>query len=518
MLKSSLQLKLGQQLTMTPQLQEAIRLLQLPILDLRAHIQAALDENVMLEVEEADTPADDADDAVEPPRVDGDRPEYEDTPFDGRDEGAEPVVTAEAEWEDTQRTGPADAPRNFEPPTSFEYADRSEETLRDHLLWQLELANVDQRITAIGQAIIDAITDDGYLADDLGTICATLAPDVATSPAEVEQVLTGLVQQFEPTGVGARSIGECIRLQLEQLTSDTPGRALALTLAVEHLALVAESDLAELERRAGASVEDLESALALVRACHPRPGAAVFAPAAEYVVPDVFVRRRDGQWVVELNNSMSPQLRVNQLYAGCLGRGDEYDALKVQLQEARWLIRSLEIRNETLLKVALTIVHRQAEFFEHGEEHMRPMVLRDVAEAIGMHESTVSRVTTRKYMHTPRGIFEFRYFFSSRVAAGENVQSSTAVRAKIRKLVSSEDPDKPVSDSQIAEMLSADGIVVARRTVAKYREALKISSSSDRKRRTTRVAGMGAHLARQCAQGASRKSDASRKPDARSTS
>ena len=211
--------------------------------------------------------------------------------------------------------------------------------------------------------------------------------------------------------------------------------------------------------------------------------AAVFAPAAEYVVPDVFVRRQDGQWVVELNNSMSPRLRVNQLYAGSLGRGEEYDALKAQLQEARWLIRSLEIRNETLLKVALAIVQRQTEFLEHGEEHMRPMVLRDVAEAIEMHESTVSRVTTNKYMHTPRGVFEFRYFFSSHVAGDEGEQSSTAVRAKIRKLVSAENPEKPLSDSQIAQLLSEGGVTVARRTVAKYREAMKIPSSSDRKRK-----------------------------------
>jgi RNA polymerase sigma-54 factor len=228
--------------------------------------------------------------------------------------------------------------------------------------------------------------------------------------------------------------------------------------------------------------EELDAAILLVRSCHPRPGASIFAPAAEYIVPDVFVRRSDGHWVVELNNAVSPQLRVNQVYAGSLGRGQEYDVLRTQLQEARWLIRSLEIRNETLLKVALTIVQRQTEFLEQGEEFMRPMVLRDVAEAIEMHESTVSRVTTSKYMHTPRGVFEFRYFFSSHVAGEEGDQSSTAVRAKIRKLVSAEDPERPLSDNQIATMLSADGISVARRTVAKYREAMKIPPSSDRKR------------------------------------
>jgi len=299
---------------------------------------------------------------------------------------------------------------------------------------------------------------------------------------DIEQVLVKLVQQFDPAGVGARSVSECVQLQLGQLVAETPGLELARRIAAEHLQLVAEHQYGVLKRLLRASDGDIEAAIALVRACQPRPGANVFTAPPEYVVPDVFVRRHEGQWVVELNNSMSPQLRVNQVYAGSLGRGEEYDALKAQLQEARWLIRSLEIRNETLLKVALTIVQRQTEFLEQGEEHMRPMVLRDVAEAIEMHESTVSRVTTNKYMHTPRGVFEFRYFFSSHVTGEEGDQSSTAVRAKIRKLVGAEDPEKPLSDSQIAQMLSEGGVTVARRTVAKYREAMKIASSSERKR------------------------------------
>ena len=347
----------------------------------------------------------------------------------------EVAVAAEAEWEDTQKTGPSEAPKSADPRTTVEYADRSEETLRDHLLWQLELENLDARTTAIGQAVIDAINDDGYLTDDLETIRATLAPDVLVSIEDIEQVLVKLVQQFDPAGVGARSVSECVQLQLGQLVAETPGLELAKRIAAEHLPLVAEHQYGVLKRLLRASDGEIEAAIALVRACQPRPGANVFTAPPEYVVPDVFVRRHEGQWVVELNNSMSPQLRVNQLYAGSLGRGEEYDALKAQLQEARWLIRSLEIRNETLLKVALTIVQRQTEFLEQGEEHMRPMVLRDVAEAIEMHESTVSRVTTNKYMHTPRGVFEFRYFFSSHVAGEEGDQSSTAVRAKIRKLV-----------------------------------------------------------------------------------
>ena len=475
MLKPSLQLKLSQQLTMTPQLQQAIRLLQLPVMELQTQIQTALDENVMLEVEESETPAEDGQ-AAESASSESDDPE------DFSDAEPEVAVAAEADWEDTQKTGPSEAPKSADPRTTVEYADRSEETLREHLLWQLELTNLDARTTAIGQAIVDAINDDGYLTDDLETIRATLAPDVLVSIENIEQVLVKLVQQFDPAGVGARSVSECVQLQLGQLAVDTPGLELARRIAAEHLQLVAEHQYAVLKRLLRASDGDIEAAIALVRACQPRPGANVFTAPPEYVVPDVFVRRHEGQWVVELNNSMSPQLRVNQLYAGSLGRGEEYDALKAQLQEARWLIRSLEIRNETLLKVALTIVQRQTDFLEQGEEYMRPMVLRDVAEAIEMHESTVSRVTTNKYMHTPRGVFEFRYFFSSHVAGDEGDQSSTAVRAKIRKLVSAEDPEKPLSDSQIAQMLSEGGVTVARRTVAKYREAMKIPSSSDRKR------------------------------------
>jgi len=475
MLKPSLQLKLSQQLTMTPQLQQAIRLLQLPVMELQTQIQTALDENVMLEVEEPEASPEDGQTA-ESSQTESDDPE------EFADAEPEVAVAAEAEWEDIQKTGPSEAPKSADPRTTVEYADRSEETLRDHLLWQLELENLDPRTTAIGQAIIDAINDDGYMTDDAETIRATLAPDVLVSIEDIEQVLVKLVQQFDPVGVGARSVSECVQLQLGQLGVETPGLELAKRIAAEHLPLVAEHQYGVLKRLLRASDSDIEAAIALVRACQPRPGANVFTAPPEYVVPDVFVRRHEGQWVVELNNSMSPQLRVNQLYAGSLGRGEEYDALKAQLQEARWLIRSLEIRNETLLKVALTIVQRQTEFLEQGEEFMRPMVLRDVAEAIEMHESTVSRVTTNKYMHTPRGVFEFRFFFSSHVAGDSGDQSSTAVRAKIRKLVSAEDPEKPLSDSQIAQMLSEGGVTVARRTVAKYREAMKIASSSDRKR------------------------------------
>lgn len=444
---------------MTPQLQQAIRLLQLPIMELQTQIQDALEQNVMLEAEEPDSSND---------------------PEEAPDDAPEVELANDSDWEDTQTTGPSDTPRSSEPSLTFEQADHSEETLRDHLLWQLELENLGARTTAIGQAIIDAINDDGYLLDDLEAIRVTLAPDVLAPVEEIEAVLK-LVQDFDPAGVAARSVSDCVLLQLDQLDGATPGLKLARAIADEHLELVAEHQYSMLRRLLQVTEEELDEALMLVRSCHPRPGAAIFAPQADYVVPDVFVRRVDGKWIVELNSALAPRLRVNPVYAGSLGRGEEYDVLKGQLQEARWLIRSLEIRNETLLKVAQTIVQRQTEFLERGEEQMRPMVLRDIAEAIEMHESTVSRVTTNKYMHTPRGIFEFRYFFSSHVSGDEGEQSSVAVRAKIRKLIAGE-ADKPLSDNQIAKLLSEDGVQVARRTVAKYREAMKIPSSSDRKK------------------------------------
>jgi len=433
-------------------------------MELQTQILDALEQNIMLEAEEPGA---------------GETPEATDTGDTG--EAPEVETIDDGEWDDSQRAGPAEAPRSSDPNTTFEHADRSEETLTDHLLWQLELENLDTRNTTIGQAIIDAINDDGYVRDNLDDIRATLAPDLLVSIDEIEAVLE-VVQGFDPVGVGARSVSECVLLQLAQLDPDTTGLELARQIAAEYLELVAEHQYAQLRRHLHASEEDIQEALLLVRACHPRPGAAIYAPAAEYVVPDVFVRKVDDHWIVELNGSLAPKLKVNSLYAGSLGRGGEYDALKVQLQEARWLIRSLEIRNETLLKVASTIVQRQTEFLDQGEEFMRPMVLRDIAEAIEMHESTVSRVTTNKYMHTPRGVFEFRYFFSSHVAGDDGEQSSVAVRAKIRKLISSENPGRPMSDNQIAKLLSDDGVQVARRTVAKYREAMNIPSSSERKK------------------------------------
>jgi RNA polymerase sigma-54 factor len=307
-------------------------------------------------------------------------------------------------------------------------------------------------------------------------------PEISADDAEIAAMLH-VVQGFDPVGVGARDVGECIGLQLRALDPDTPGLATAQALAAGHLDRVASRELTQLRRELKVSDEELEQALVLVRGCHPRPGAQISSAAPQYVVPDVFVRRTGSGWTVEMNSATVPRVRINESYASLIGRAASHATMRTQLQEARWLLKSLEIRHDTLLKVARSIVERQHEFLDQGEEHMRPMILRDIAEAIGMHESTISRVTSGKYMHTPRGVFELRYFFSSQVEGADGSgTSSTAIRAKIRKLIRDESPGAPLSDSRIAEMLSKEGIPVARRTVAKYRESMGIAPSNERKK------------------------------------
>jgi RNA polymerase sigma-54 factor len=473
MLKQSLQLKLGQQLTMTPQLQQAIRLLQLPTIELQAHIRELLESNVMLEQDEDSESV--AYDSL---------PSTETTPQTAAaPEPESPVEVIEDTWAD-QSVGPSESPwsGSGDEDRQLELADSSGQTLQDHLLWQLELAHLAPREVAIGRAVIDAINDDGYVIEPLDAIGATLKPELDPTPEEVERILN-IVQLFDPPGVGARSLSECLLLQLEQLDPATPGLAVANTIARSHLERLAERELSALRSELHTSEAELEAAIALVRSCNPKPGSVISGSAAEYVVPDVFVRRTPRGWSVEINGATLPRVRLNQSYANLVGRSASHASMRAQLQEARWLLKSLEIRNDTLTKVARSIVERQSDFLERGEEYMRPMILRDIADAIGMHESTVSRVTSGKYMHTPRGVFELRYFFSSHVEGSDGSgTSSTAIRAKIRKLIRDEDPSAPLSDSRIAEILSAEGIPVARRTVAKYRETMGLAPSNERRR------------------------------------
>jgi RNA polymerase sigma-54 factor len=483
MLKTSLQLRLGQQLKMTPQLQQAIRLLQMPALELQAHLRELLETNVMLEAEE-DTDSTGTFESLGADPTEIDVPPGE---TDASSSLAEERVTPEVEiiedaWQETS-AAPGDTPwQSDDEDRQQEFSDDRGESLHDHLIWQLEMSRLNPRQMAIGRAVIDAINDDGYLIEPFDAIAATLRPDIEAREEEIAAMLE-VVQGFDPLGVGARNVGECISLQLAALQPDTPGRDTALAIAASHLDLLATRELVLLKRTLKVSDEELEQALALVRSCHPRPGSQISAAAPEYVVPDVFVRRRADGWTVEVNSATLPRVRINESYASLIGRASSHATMRAQLQEARWLLKSLEIRHETLLKVARSIVERQHEFLEHGEEYMRPMILRDIAEAIGMHESTVSRVTSGKYMHTPRGVFELRYFFSSQVEGADGSgTSSTAIRAKIRKLIRDEPPNAPLSDSRIAEILSKEGIPVARRTVAKYRESMGIAPSNERKR------------------------------------
>jgi RNA polymerase sigma-54 factor len=476
MMKQSMQIKLGQQLTLTPQLQMAIRLLQLPVLDLQAELREALEKNLMLEMddgvqlerpgEEPQGPAGEGEASA------GEASASEDASFD------EPLPYAEVSDLGTGYGGggsdDGEDPRD--------YADQAGTSLREHLQAQLELAMPEGDRKLVATMLIDAIDDDGYLGDSLTEIRAALEPELLVDEDEIERVLA-CVQRFDPLGVGARDLSECLLLQLAPFAPDTPGLGLARRLAADCLAELGEQAYGALRRRLGCSVEELEIAVALLRSLNPRPGSVVDTRPPEYIIPDVFVRRRDGDWRVEINPAIAPRLRVNAAYAGCLGRSGEYSTLRAQLQEARWLVKSLEIRNETLLRVASAIVAHQQDFFERGEEGMRPLVLREIAEALELHESTVSRATTAKYMHTPRGVFEFRYFFSSQVAGtdGEGV-SSTVIRARIRKLISEENPEKPLSDSALTRILVNEGVEVARRTVAKYRESMGFPSSNERRR------------------------------------
>jgi RNA polymerase sigma-54 factor len=471
MLKPALQLKLGQQLTMTPQLQQAIRLLQLPVLELQTQVQEALETNVMLEAEE--------DEQLDLTSLDQAAPQGEDSE-DAVPEPEQVTVEMEDPWtEASTPSGEGRAPDDDDRP--MEFSDERERDLHQHLIWQLEVSALDPRQVWIGEAVVDALNEDGYLTESPADIALSLSADLPVTAEDVEQVLA-YVQTLDPTGVGARNVAECVCLQLAQLEDATPGREVAIAIAREHLQAVADRDLAALRAATGADEDSLDAALALIRGCNPRPGSAFESTAPEYIVPDVFVRRTDQGWAVEINPGSVPRLRVNQDYASLVSRSGAYASLRAQLQEARWLIRSLEIRRDTLLRVARTIVQRQTAFLERGEEAMQPMILRDVAEDIGMHESTISRVATGKYMLTPRGLYEFRYFFSSHVAGADGGDvSSVAIRARIRKLISDEDPIRPLSDAQLAQRLSDEGVKVARRTVAKYREALGLASSGDRR-------------------------------------
>lgn len=477
-MKPSLQLKLGQSLTLTPQLRMAIRLLQLSAAELELEINDAVDSNPLLEREGEDfdaAPADAGKDeaAGEPDGPEPERPQAEE--FDP-ESGDEP----EFRWEQ-DRAGSGGQGGEGEDREDTRAAPMD---LRQHLNWQLQLSHLKPRDLQIGAALIEAIDEDGYLQAPFEDIQAALAPGLRAAPADIETVLK-LIQHFDPVGVGARSLSECLGVQLGLLAPETPGLALARTLATGHLEALAKQGAVKLAAQFKCGPQAMDEAVALLRSLDPRPGARIGGSEPEYIVPDAIAYRQGGVWKVATHQGSQPRLGINRHYERLIGKSTREDDsyLRTQLQEARWLIKSLETRADTLLRVAKSIVRQQSGFLEHGAQAMRPLTLRDVAEELGLHESTISRATARKYLRTPRGTFEFKHFFSSGIATDSGGgASATAIQAMLRTLIEKENPRTPLSDARLAEILKAEGIPVARRTVAKYREAMNIPSSTERQR------------------------------------
>jgi len=480
MANPSLQLRLTQKLALAPQLQQAIRLLQLNRIELRDYIQELVDENPLL---------DHADDATQDDQVSLES-EMAETRKSEQDQSLDDLNYQTDDYNADQwqaDTGPEQWSDDSAWSGDFserQIADSSSASLREHLLAQIRLAHFNELDAAIATAIVYALDDDGFLADSIEDIRASLLPEVLVEEDEIMAVLHR-VQRLEPVGVASRDTAECIVIQLRSQPSGTPGIDLALRLARGFLGLVAANAYEKMLRETGASSENLKLALELIRGLEPRPGARFDNRQDEYLIPDVYVRLDGDEWVTTLSPDSNPSLRLNKYYVSLLRKSGGKDAeyLRGRLQEARWLLSSLELRNRTLLKVSQSIVNTQKEFLVDGEIAMKPLILKEVAERVGVHESTVSRATTRKYMLTPRGIFELKYFFSSHVRTTDGGQvSATATKARIQILIENEPPEQPLSDQEISELLRETGILAARRTVAKYRETLGIGSSSERRR------------------------------------
>ena len=499
-MKQTLQLKIGQQLTMTPQLQQAIKLLQLSTLDLQQEIQQALESNPMLDVnEETETDHTAATD-TQPELVDlSKNPDTKTTSSDSTEtegpvadsdwqENIPEDLPVDTQWDDVYQSSGSPAPVASGGDGDYDFESRNSvtESLQDHLQWQLNLTRLSDIDQLIGIAIIDAIAPNGRLTQTPAELLVGFTeehPDV-----ELDEVVAVLhrIQQFDPPGVAAVDLQECLLIQLNQLAPETLWLKEARHIIDRHINLLGNRDYAQLIRRSKLKEEQLRDVLQLIQSLNPSPGEVIAAGNTEYIVPDVYVKKVKDRWVVELNPDIAPKLRINADYASLVKRADnssDNTFLRDNLQEARWFLKSLQSRNETLMKVATRIVEHQRGFLDYGEEAMKPLVLHDIAEAVEMHESTISRVTTQKYMHTPRGIFELKYFFSSHVSTDSGGEcSSTAIRALIKKLVAAESAKKPLSDSKITVILGEQGIKVARRTIAKYRESLMIPPSNERKR------------------------------------
>jgi RNA polymerase sigma-54 factor len=491
-MKQSLQLRIGQSLTMTPQLQQAIKLLQLSSLELQTEIQQALDANPLLEQDDNLGEITVSDGASSGNGEDTSEYQIPDSAVnENRAEQRLPdELDIDARWEQIYDSPPnssmQSASSGIDYRDMFENQAGEEDALKTHLVWQLDCSHLPARDYDIGLAIIDSIDDSGYLTEPVCDIHEGLARQLEDLELDEVEAVLHLVQRFDPVGVAASSPGECMAIQLGQYDPDTPHLAKAQVLVDKYIEQLAGNDVALLKRRLQANDAELAEIIKLIQTTNPHPGHSISRNHAEYIVPDVYVSKQAGRWKVSINPDNAPRLHVNDRYAKLIKRSDssaQNTYLKDLLQEARWFIKSLQSRNDTLLRVANAIVERQHAFLDYGEEAMQPMVLRDIAEQLEMHESTISRVTTLKYMHTPRGILEFKYFFSSHVSTADGGEcSATAIRAIIKKFVAAEKPEKPLSDNKIATLLGEQGINVARRTVAKYREALNIPPSNERKR------------------------------------
>ncbi|AWN79674.1 RNA polymerase factor sigma-54 [Escherichia coli O145] len=474
-MKQGLQLRLSQQLTMTPQLQQAIRLLQLSTLELQQELQQALESNPLLEQidthEEIDTRETQDSETLDTADALEQKEMPEELPLD-------------ASWDTIYTAGtPSGTSGDYIDDELPVYQGETTQTLQDYLMWQVELTPFSDTDRAIATSIVDAVDDTGYLTLPLEDILESMG-DEEIDIDEVEAVLKR-IQRFDPVGVAAKDLRDCLLIQLSQFDKTTPWLEEARLIISDHLDLLANHDFRTLMRVTRLKEDVLKEAVNLIQSLDPRPGQSIQTGEPEYVIPDVLVRKHNGHWTVELNSDSIPRLQINQHYASmCNNARNDGDSqfIRSNLQDAKWLIKSLESRNDTLLRVSRCIVEQQQAFFEQGEEYMKPMVLADIAQAVEMHESTISRVTTQKYLHSPRGIFELKYFFSSHVnTEGGGEASSTAIRALVKKLIAAENPAKPLSDSKLTSLLSEQGIMVARRTVAKYRESLSIPPSNQRK-------------------------------------
>ncbi|EKL7283100.1 RNA polymerase factor sigma-54 [Escherichia coli] len=474
-MKQGLQLRLSQQLAMTPQLQQAIRLLQLSTLELQQELQQALESNPLLEQidthEEIDTRETQDSETLDTADALEQKEMPEELPLD-------------ASWDTIYTAGtPSGTSGDYIDDELPIYQGETTQTLQDYLMWQVELTPFSDTDRAIATSIVDAVDDTGYLTVPLEDILESMG-DEEIDIDEVEAVLKR-IQRFDPVGVAAKDLRDCLLIQLSQFDKTTQWLEEARLIISDHLDLLANHDFRTLMRVTRLKEDVLKEAVNLIQSLDPRPGQSIQTGEPEYVIPDVLVRKHNGHWTVELNSDSIPRLQINQHYASmCNNARNDGDSqfIRSNLQDAKWLIKSLESRNDTLLRVSRCIVEQQQAFFEQGEEYMKPMVLADIAQAVEMHESTISRVTTQKYLHSPRGIFELKYFFSSHVnTEGGGEASSTAIRALVKKLIAAENPAKPLSDSKLTSLLSEQGIMVARRTVAKYRESLSIPPSNQRK-------------------------------------